>query len=63
MNNIITTQKSQTLTSMEVAEMVGKEHYHLIRDIRRYLKQLNEARFGLVDFFITFLYTSVPRVT
>ena len=32
----------QTLTSLEVAEMVEKEHSHLLRDIRRYCKQMNE---------------------
>ena len=57
MNNIITTQKIETLTSMEVAEMVNKEHSHLMRDIRRYIKQLNEAKIGLVDFFMESTYT------
>ncbi|MBO5145026.1 MAG: Rha family transcriptional regulator [Lachnospiraceae bacterium] len=33
----------QTLESREVAEMIGKEHNKLLRDIRRYLEQLNEA--------------------
>lgn len=46
MNNIITTQKSETLTSMEVAEMIGKEHNKLMRDIRRYINQLGEAKIG-----------------
>ena len=50
MNNIITTQKLGTLTSMEVAEMVNKEHSPLMRDIHRYIKQLNKAKIGLVDF-------------
>lgn len=57
MNNIIATQKIETVTSMEVAEMVNKEHGHLMRDIRRYIKQLNEAKIGLVDFFIESTYT------
>lgn len=57
MSNIITTQKSETLTSMEAAEMVNKEHGHLMRDIRRYIKQLNEAKIGLVDFFMESTYT------
>mgnify|MGYP001648963687 CR=1 FL=1 len=32
-----------TITSMEVAEMVGKEHKELLRDIRRYVAQLAES--------------------
>lgn len=49
MNNIIATQITETVTSMEVAQMVNKEHSKLIRDIRRYCKQINEANIGLVD--------------
>ena len=41
----------QKITSMEVAEMVGKEHSKLLRDIRTYLEQLAEAKIGLGDFF------------
>ena len=33
-----------TITSMEVAEMVGKEHKELLRDIRRYVAQLAESK-------------------
>lgn len=40
-----------TLTSMEVAQMVGKEHKNLIRDIRRYCEQLSESKIELGDFF------------
>ena len=36
----------RTLTSNEVAEMVGKEHSKLIRDIRTYVGYLNEAKIG-----------------
>lgn len=44
-------QIEQTLTSMEVAEMVEKDHSKLLRDIRTYIEQLNEAKIGLVEFF------------
>ena len=47
----------QFLTSVEVADMVGKEHSKLLRDIRRYLEHLNEAKIGLVDFFIESTYS------
>ena len=40
---------TQTLSSMEVAEMVEKEHSKLLRDIRRYTKQFNESNFGLAE--------------
>lgn len=40
-----------TLNSREVAEMVEKEHAKLLRDIKRYEKQLAEAKIGLGDFF------------
>ena len=40
-----------TITSMEVAQMVGKDHSKLLRDIRTYSEQLNEAKIGLVEFF------------
>lgn len=44
------------LTSMEVAEMVEKDHSKLLKDIRRYTDYLNEAKIGLVDFFTESTY-------
>lgn len=41
----------QTIDSQEVANMVGKTHKELLRDIRRYCGQLNESNIALVDFF------------
>lgn len=41
----------QKLTSMEVAQMVKKEHKNLVRDIRRYSEQLAETKIELGDFF------------
>lgn len=46
----------QTLTSMEVAEMVDKEHKELLRDIRRYCSQLGESKIALTDFFTESTY-------
>lgn len=54
MNELIQTEN--TITSLEVAEMVGKEHSKLLKDIRRYSEQLNEAKIGLVDFFTESTY-------
>jgi Rha family phage regulatory protein len=41
----------QTLDSREVAKMIEKEHAKLLRDIKRYIKQLIEANIGFSDFF------------
>ena len=65
MNNIITTTDSETITSMEVAQMIDKEHKYLLRDIRRYLNQIdkinmeksNQTKIAPVDFFIKNTYT------
>lgn len=53
MNDIM---KASVITSMEVAEMVGKDHSKLLRDIRTYSKQLAEAKIGLGDFFTESTY-------
>lgn len=47
MNNLA----KSAITSMEVAQMVGKEHKELLRDIRRYCNQFNESNLALVEFF------------
>ncbi|MFN6652081.1 Rha family transcriptional regulator [Enterococcus gallinarum] len=46
----------RTLTSNEVAEMIGKDHSKLIRDIRTYIGYLAEAKIGSGDFFIESCY-------
>ncbi len=45
-------QIEQTINSIEVAEMVGKEHSKLLRDIRNYVEQLNQSKIGFVDFLM-----------
>lgn len=47
----------QYMDSRKVAEIVEKEHSKLLRDIERYSKELNQANFGSVDFFIKSEYT------
>ena len=37
--------EQKTISSVEVAEMVGKEHSKLLRDIRTYVEQLGQANF------------------
>lgn len=41
----------QSISSLEVAEMVGKKHNELLKDIRRYVKQLGEGKIPHTDFF------------
>ena len=49
MENLIA--ESMTLDSREVAEMLEKEHRHLLRDIAKYSEYLTESKVGLSDFF------------
>jgi Rha family phage regulatory protein len=57
MNNIQMKQLEQTLTSMEVAEMVEKTHANMLRDIKRYCKQMEQnnitgkIKIDVADFF------------
>ncbi len=39
------------IDSREAAKMIDKEHNKLLRDVRRYVKQLGEANIGQSDFF------------
>lgn len=43
--------EQKTITSIEVAEMVGKQHKNLMRDIRSYVKELGELKIEPTDFF------------
>ena len=49
--------EQKTITSLEVAEMVGKAHNELLKDIRRYVSQFNEGNLPHVDFFEENTYT------
>lgn len=44
------------ITSMEVAQMVGKQHKELLRDMRKYSEQLAESKIALGDFFTESTY-------
>lgn len=41
----------QTLDSREVAEMLGKTHSGLLKDMRRYIQQFGEVKIDFTDFF------------
>lgn len=64
-------QIEQTLTSLEVAGMVKKEHKNLMRDINRYCKQINESnielreelKIELGDFFTESTYQDANNQT
>lgn len=48
------------IDSRSVAEAIGKDHRHLIRDIRNYaevIENSTEPNFGLSDFFVPSTYT------
>lgn len=49
--------EQKTISSVEVAEMVGKDHNKLLRDIRVYVGQLDASNFGHTDFFTESQYT------
>lgn len=61
--NTVEGQAIATINSREVAEMVGKEHKKLLRDIKKYADILNGANFGLVDFFIESTYVDAKGET
>lgn len=46
----------QTLTSLEVAEMVGRQHSEVLKDIRRISGHLAEGKTHLSDYFIESSY-------
>lgn len=44
------------IDSREVAQMVDKQHAHLLRDIKGYVDILTQSKFGVSDFFIEDVY-------
>jgi Rha family phage regulatory protein len=48
--------QQKTITSLEAAEMVDKQHSDLLKDIRRYAAQLNEGNIPSVEFFTESTY-------
>lgn len=56
-------QIEQTLTSLEVAGMVEKQHNELLKDIRRYVEQLREGKIPQSDFFVESTYQNSQNKT
>ena len=50
--------EQKSITSVEVAEMVGKQHNELLKDVRRYVEQLGEVNIPQSDFFTESTYTN-----
>ena len=51
MEEIIKLGRTDMMTSLEIAEITGKKHTHVMRDIRSLLEQgVNESNFGLVEY-------------
>ncbi len=54
------------IDSREVAELIGKQHGHLMRDIAGYvttMRKINQSIFGVVDFFIESTYIDAKGET
>ncbi len=56
MNKLATMSKGSTISSLEVAEMIEKQHNELIKDIRRYCEQLSLGKIPQSDFFTESTY-------
>ena len=53
MNNVVPVSDRETMTSLEIAELTGKSHAHLMRDIRKMEEawyNITESKFGLSVF-------------
>ena len=55
--------EQKTLTSMEVAEMVGKDHKNILRDIRGYNEELCQLKIEPSDFFTENTYQNSQNKT
>lgn len=51
------------IDSREVADMVGKDHNKLLRDIRGYIEQLGKSKIGHTQFFSESMYQSEQNKT
>ena len=51
--------EQKTITSVEVAEMVEKDHNKLLRDIREYIEQLAQSTIGHGNYFTESTYVDI----
>ncbi len=50
MMNINTGQEPVTMSSREIAKLCEKRHDHVLRDIEKMLANINDPKFGVVEF-------------
>ena len=55
-------QLEKTITSLEVAEMVGRPHDNVLKDIRRIIEQLGDVK-SYESYFIESTYTNTQNKT
>ena len=63
---LIQRENNHYIDSRDVAELIGKQHGHLMRDIRGYAKTLakiTQSNFGVSDFFIESSYVDSTNRT
>lgn len=65
MNELIVTINSgiETADSRQVAELIGKEHYNLVKDIRKYCGYLTDVNFDVSEFFLESTYNDATGRT
>ncbi|MFL2116305.1 phage antirepressor KilAC domain-containing protein [Marinilactibacillus psychrotolerans] len=57
MNSLISMTTTKTIESREVAEMIGRKHSELLKDIRRYIGYLAEGKIHSGSFFLESSYS------
>ena len=51
MNSVIKSGEAERMSSLQIAEVTGKKHSHIMRDIRELLKQgVSQSNFGLAEY-------------
>ncbi|EAE6434662.1 Rha family transcriptional regulator [Listeria monocytogenes] len=57
MTNLTVLEKAKTINSRQVAEMIGKKHYNLVRDIETYVDYIGQnSKLSSDDYFLESTY-------